>query len=471
VSVARLVATATATATATLMGIVQAAGAPGGAPAVSRRAGPAGSLLIVESNHSVPLVHVVVAARGGSAADPRHREGLTNLAAEMARRGAGGRSREELDAALDQLGATLEVHTEPDSTRFEGQVLSRNLDAFLGILGDILARPAFAPAELARSARELAAEIDELRTNDQGLCGRFFARNLYGEHPYGHPPEGLRAVLLAATADEVAAQFHRLFVGKNLIVAMSGDVEADDVAARLERKMKGLRAGPPPPENALELREPVPPRGWRVQLVDKPDRKQTQLMLGHPGVRGSDPDYLPLSVAVAAFGGPGMNARLMSELRTKRGLAYGAYMTLAQRRGVGAAAIWVLAGADKTVATLKLVLRLYVSFMENGLTDGEVEFFKRFLAGSYASEMDVPEHRLEARVAAEVAGLPADFVDSYAARLGAVTPAEVNAAIKRHVHARDLAITMVASAPVMKKLLVDAKVGDSAIDVVPFDGY
>jgi zinc protease len=352
-----------------------------------------------------------------------------------------------------------------------GQVLSRNLDAYLAILGDILARPTFAPAELGRSARELAAEIDELRTNDQALCGRFFARNLYGEHPYGHPPEGLRAVLLEATADEVAAQFHRLFVGKNLIIAMSGDVDAADVAARLERKLKGLRAGPAPPENALEVREPVAPRGWRVQLVDKPDRKQTQLMLGHPGVRGTDPDYLPLSVAAAAFGGPGMSARLMTELRTKRGLAYGAYMTLAQRHGVGAAAIWVLAGADKTVATLKLVLKLYVSFMENGLTNEEVEFFKRFLAGTYASEMDVPEHRLEARVAAEVAGLPADFVDSYGARLAAVTPAEVNAAIKRHVHARDLAITMVASAPVMKKLLVDAKVGDSAIDVVPFDGY
>ena len=47
----------------------------------------------------------------------------------------------------------------------------------------------------------------------------------------------------------------------------------------------------------------------------------------------------------------------------------------------------------------------------------------------------------------------------------------MNAAIKRRVHARDLAITMVATASVMKKLLVDAKVQESAIDVVPYDGY
>ena len=83
--------------------------------------------------------------------------------------------------------------------------------------------------------------------------------------------------------------------------------------------------------------------------------------------------------------------------------------------------------------------------------------------------MDVPEHRLAARVSAEIVGLPADFVDTYAARIDALTPAAVNAAIKRRVHARDLAITMVATASVMKKLLVDAKVQESAIDVVPYD--
>jgi hypothetical protein len=75
--------------------------------AALRLPGPAGSTLIVESNHTVPLVHVVIASRSGSAADPRHREGLTNLAAEWARRGAGGKAREEIDTALDALGATL----------------------------------------------------------------------------------------------------------------------------------------------------------------------------------------------------------------------------------------------------------------------------------------------------------------------------------------------------------------------------
>ena len=440
-------------------------------PGVTRAKGPGGSLVIVESNRTVPLVHLVVASRSGSAQDPRHREGLTNLAAEMALRGAGGKTREELDAALDALGATLEVETQPDETRFEGDVLSRNLDAYLALVADVLLRPTFAAAELARTKRELQAQIEELRTDDRALCGRFFARNVFGDHPYGHPPEGLPAAIEAVTAGEAAAHFKRHFVGRNLVIAAAGDVDAADFGARLARALKGMRDVPAPPPDALELRPPVPPHGWRIQLVDKPDRQQTQLMFGHPALRASDPDYLPLVIGLAAFGGHGMNATLMNEVRTKRGLAYGAYMTLSERRAVGAAAGWVFSGTDKTVATLKLVLKLYVSLMDWGVTTDQVVFFRNFLIGSHASEMDEPAHRLDARVSAEIAGLPEDWIDTLPARLAAVKPAAVNAALKRHVHARDLAITMVASAPGMKKLLVGSKIKESDVDVVPFDSY
>src|SRR5204863_3495472 len=125
--------------------------------------------------------------------------------------------------------------------------------------------------------------------------------------------------------------------------------EADALAATLKRAFHGLGAGPPPEANALELRAPVPPKGWRIQLVDKPDRQQTQLLFGHPAVRATDPDFLPLTLGLAAFGGHAMNATLMSEIRRRRGLAYGAYLSLTERRGTGAVTGWVFTGSDQAV--------------------------------------------------------------------------------------------------------------------------
>jgi predicted Zn-dependent peptidase len=440
-------------------------------PAPIRTAGPSGSVLIVDANRSVPLVHVVVASRSGSASDPRHRDGLTNLAAEWARRGAGGRARAETDAALDALGATLEVRTEPDSTRFEGEVLARNLEPFLALLADVIVRPTFAPAEFARTRREIEGQIEEQRNEDRELAERFFTRNLYSDHPYGHPADGTRAGLEGSRAEDAAAHFRRHFGGRNLIFALAGDVDPETVGPMLAKTFKGLDASPAPPTNPLEMRLPVPPKGWRIQLVDKPDRQQSQLLFGHPALRASDPDFIPLTVGLAAFGGHGMNATLMDQVRRKRGLAYGAYLGLHERRGTGPATGWVFSATDKTVATLKLVLKLYVAFMEKGLDAKQVAFFARFVAGTRAAEMDVPEQRLDARVNAEIAGLPLEHVDSFAQRAASVTAAEVNAAIKRRVRARDLAITMVATAAVMKPLLIGAKVQESAIDVVPYESY
>jgi zinc protease len=269
------------------------------------------------------------------------------------------------------------------------------------------------------------------------------------------------------TTDEVAAHFRKQLLGRNMIFAASGDVEPAALAGVLGRAFNGLREGPV--EKQPVLRVPVSVSGWRIQLVDKPDRQQAQIMFGHAGPPASEPDLIPLEVAFAAFGGHGMTSTLMDEVRTKRGLAYGAYLSLSERRGAGAVSGWVFSANDKVVATLKLVLKLYLSFMEKGLDPARVETFKTFLAGSYASEIDVPEHRLEARVSAELAGLPPDFVDTYADRVRAVTPEQVNAAIAKHVHARDLAITMVSTASVVRKLLVQAKIKDSAIDVVGFE--
>src|SRR5262245_19981656 len=205
----------------------------------------------------------------------------------------------------------------------------------------MIVRPNFSPAELERTRREVVGQIDELRNDDRSLAGRFFVRNLYADHPYGHPAEGIASALAAARPEEISAHFRRHFVGKNLILAFSGDVDADGLAAGLKRAFRGLAPGPAPEPNALELREPVPPQGWRIQLVDKPDRQQTQLLFGHPGVRATDPDFLPLTLGLAAFGGHAMNATMMSEIRRRRGLAYGAYLSLSEHRGPGAVTGWV----------------------------------------------------------------------------------------------------------------------------------
>lgn len=439
------------------------------APTTALTSGPAGSSIIVEESRATPLVYLMVATRSGSAADPRGKEGLTNLAGELARRGAAGRTRVEMDEAFDALGASLDVVVDPDSVRLVGHVLLDRLDDFLRLVADVITRPDFREDELERTRREILAQLDEMRNDDRTLCARYFARRLYGDHPYGRAADGTARTLARLRRDEAEARFRRIFVGRNLIFAAAGPLDTSDFQRRLAATFTNLREGPVPASPTIAA--PAAPRGWRIQIVDKPDRQQTQMMWGHSGPPASHPDFLALQLAFASFGGQGMKSTLMDEVRTKRGLAYGAYMAPIARRGPGPVRGWVFSGTDRTVITLKLVLRLYRRFMTTKISAQRVRFFQSFLARHYASEIDPPDRRLAARVAAEVQGLPRDYVETFPARLRALTAEQVNAARAKHVRAEDLAITMVTTASSMTERLVKAGVDHGAIDVVSFDDY
>lgn len=441
------------------------------APAVQSRPGPAGSLVMVETNRALPLVHVVVAVRSGSGWDPHKKEGLAHLAAATARRGAAGQSRAQLDARLDALGASLDVTVDPDSTRFEGDVLAQHLDDLLAIAADVLLHPDFTPAEVARTRRDVLAQIDEGDNDDVALGARYFERNLYGDHPCGYPPEGARASLARVRREDLRAFFNQHVVGPNVILAASGDVSAQDFALAVTRHFGALPARPAPGPNPLALREPQQPHGWRIQIVDKPDREQAQIFFGQLAVPATDPDYVPLLVLATSFGGRGMKATLMDEIRTKRSLAYGAYMTLSERLERGALSGWVQAATAKAVPTLKLALKLYVGLMEKGIDGDRLAFAKSFLTGALGTEMDDPSHRLDARVTAEIVGLPAGFVDDLPARIQAVTAAQLAAVVARRIHARDLAITIVATAATLRPRLLEAKIQPGAIDVIPYQTF
>ena len=109
-------------------------------------------MIIIEPSSALPLCHVHLALRGGSAHDPDQQPGLARIASELLRRGAGGRTRAELDAAFDALGGSFEIDADHDHVTLGGTVLARNLKYYLKLVGDLLAAPALDPGEAAAPA-------------------------------------------------------------------------------------------------------------------------------------------------------------------------------------------------------------------------------------------------------------------------------------------------------------------------------
>ena len=439
-------------------------GARGLAPAPARFDLDGGALVLVEPSHSVPLVSLVVALRSGSAADPVARSGLARIAMRMLRRGCEGLSSEQIEFQIDALGAEMAVDTSPSSVGIHAQVISRNLELFLALLTRLLGTPTFPEDELERIKRETIAEIIEARDNDRIIGQKALQRTLFAGHPYGRNPGGTTDSVAAITRSDVLAFYRRFVVQCNIVIGVAGDVTLARAPALARALVAGLPPGTPV---ADEVPEPTPSAGRRLVVVDKPERTQTQILVGTLGTSAHDEDHVSLAVANAVFGGT-FTSRLMKEVRSKRGWSYGASSRAGVDRRRQAWLMWTFPAAEDAAPCLRLMLELMERWVQGGVTPREVAFIERYLVRSYAFEIDTATKRLHQALDVELLALPADYYTRWTERVKAVTAETASAAVKARIHPADTLAVVVGTAAQVLAPLRQVVAGGEAI-VVPFD--
>lgn len=401
--------------------------------------------LLVE-NHDHPYFTFNLGVRSGSLADPPGKEGLAYLTANMLLRGTARRTQARIVEDIDLLGSMLDLSVGKEATIVRADALKRNLDGLSDILADILGASSFPESELDKLRRQTQAELKDLRNHDEYLARHFFHQALYDGHPYGRPGKGTESSLERVTRADVVAFFEGLFRTDSSFVAASGALtgaELDDLVARTLGDLPGGAA------QEAAFPAVVPARGRSLVLVDKPDRTQTQVVVGHHTVDANDPDYFPLLVANTVFGGT-FTARLSREIREKRGWSYGAYSYFSPSRRSGTFSVRFYPNNENTAAAIELALTLLEQLAEDGITEEELAFATSYLINQFPFKIDTTPKRIEQLMTGELLGWPADFLDRYMDDVGGVTLEAANAALRRHIHPRDLVITVVGTASLIR---------------------
>lgn len=424
---------------------------------------PGGAVAYLVESHELPLVDLSISLRTGSAYDPDDKRGLARLFARMLRRGAEGWGGDAIEETIDRYGAEIGVDASPSTITVHAQVIRRNLEKFMELLTALLARPTFPADELARLQRETVAEIIEARDSDRALAGAFFRKTLFGSHPYGR--RSTTKTIPAITRDDVVAFHATHCVRGNLVIGVSGDVDEADVRRLILPLVEALPEGAALPDPTPE---PAPIAGRSLLLVDKPARSQTQILLGGLGTKPSDEDHFALHVANTVFGGT-FTARLMNEVRSKRGWSYGAYSRLPIDRRRESFSMWTFPSASDAPACLALELELLESLLRDGITAPELEFAQEFLSESYAFDIDTAYKRARQSVDEELYGLPDDYHTRYVEQVRAVTLAQANEALRRRLSAEALLLVVVGTAAQIEEKIVEAIPRLASKRVVPFE--
>jgi zinc protease len=423
------------------------------------------SEVLVETSRALPLVSFSIALKTGSLLDPDGMSGATRMMTRWMRRTAGGREAHVIDAEIDALGGAFGADVSPSTLVFQGTVITRSLDGLMRIAADVLVRPGFSEAELERLRRETLAELTEALDDDRGLSRRWFRHRVFGSHPYARSVSGTPSSLARIQAGDLKALYARVVRAENLIFAFSGDIDrprAEALAAALRAE---LPSGAPPRE---EAGDPVIIPGRHLTLVDKPDRSQTQILIGGLGTHPGDEDHLALHVANTVFGGT-FTARMTQEVRAKRGWSYGAYSSLPIDRRRQAFSMWTFPKAEDAAPCIALELEMLHELRSKGITRKELLWAKKYLVRSHAFALDTASKRVGLLLDSALYDLPEGYYLDYLERIKAVTLEQANAAVVKRLSEDDLRLTVVGTASQIGDGIRAAVPGLASSEIVAFD--
>ena len=339
---------------------------------------------------------------------------------------------------------------------------------FLALLGEIVTQPSFPEREIRKLKAEVGSDILEELGQDSGLGSRWYTYTLFDGGPFGQPIEGTQPSVAAMTRAKVLAQYQRIFQGQYLLVVGTGDASPSKIEA-WANSLSIAKSSNGGSVEATKLAPPQNPPSRRMVIVDKPDRTQTQIFIGQIGTTMTSPDYFPLYLANHAFGGGSFNARLMIEIRVKRGWSYGAYSGFRFGTVPRSWTTHLFPATKDTPAALAYTYQMLRDFHDHGITQAEFDFARNSLINNAGFEYDTPAKRVENKLLERTLDLPDGFIKSTADHLAQLSLAQVNGAVQRFVAPDQMTTVVVGTADQIKDALSKASgIAVEQIAVVPY---
>lgn len=382
-----------------------------------------GLRVLVTERHDLPIVSARLVLSAGAGDVPGARPGALSFLGMMLEQGTKKRSALEISDAFEAIGAHHGAWVDWDSGGVAVRVLSDRLDEALELMADVALAPTFPEAEIERlRARRLTA-IHAEKSSPAAIAQNAVAAAVFGRaHPYGHTLTGKEDDAKKLTRAELVRAYDRLFNPHDAALVVVGDVTQASLLPKLEATFGKWRRARGPAPQTPKTPAKVAARE-RVVFVERPGA-QSQVQLVRPGVPHATKDRDAIVVANAILGGM-FSSRVNLNLREKHAYTYGARSSFAMRHGAGPFSVGAAVFADKTGASIKEIMSELDALRRDGPTPEELALAKESLRLAMPGRFETVSDVSGALADLVVYGLPLDEYERRAARIDAVTAADV----------------------------------------------
>lgn len=404
-------------------------------------------------NSEVPLMQFDIAIDGGQLLDKLDKVGAANLVARMLTEGTAKKTPQELEEAILQLGATIQVAAGTEELRISVTTLARNYQATLDLVEEMLLQPRWDETEFARVKQSVLSQIRDQEANPNAIATSHYGKLVYGK-------DDIRSRNILGTAETVNAmtiedlkQYYKANLSPSLArMHVIGALPKAAVAkslAPLSRQWKASPVALPAPTAAGA--QPAA----RVYFVDVPDAKQSVLRVGYRALAATDADFYQATVANYILGGGGFASRLTQQLREGKGYTYGIGSDFIGSKSAGPFAIYSGVRSNVTLESTQLIKQILQDYAVT-FSDADLETTKNFLIKKNARAFETSSAKLAMLDNISKYGWHANYVKDRERIVKAMTVPQIQALSKQYLDPSKMVWLVVGDAktqlPRMKEL-------------------
>lgn len=326
-----------------------------------------GLKVILQENHTSPVVALQVWVKTGSADERDDEAGMCHFIEHMIFKGTEKRKVGEMAKEIESLGGSINAYTSYDQTVYHITIASRYADIALDILSDAIQRPVFDPSEL---EKEREVVLQEIRMGEDDPSRKLFRQTMataFKLHPYGRPIIGHEKTIRAITRDQMLAFFKRWYTPDRIFFIAAGDFDLQE----MERKARALfKEFKRPPERFPERLKEVEQKEIRSKITFG-NFKETYFQMAVPITSVTHEDTPGLDVLEQILGG-GETSRLVQKVKLEKGLVHSISASAYTPKDPGLFIIGATLQAENLEKAVEEILKEINRLIQEGVTAEEL---------------------------------------------------------------------------------------------------
>jgi predicted Zn-dependent peptidase len=397
---------------------------------------PNGMKLTMVRYGVVPKVSVSLRIETGNIDEGPDEIQLSALTADMLLEGTATRSAQDISRQAAEMGGTLNAGSTDDNVVVGGEALSENGERFLALVADVVLRPRFAEADVARLRANRVRDNAIALSQPGQIVREKFRQMVFGDHPYARI-FGSEAMVSSYTAEKVRGFHGRNYGARRAHLYVSGVFDPVRMERAVRAAFGGWAAGSPPTRNP-----PTPVTHRQLELIDRPDAVQSSFRVGLPVIDPTSPDWIRLSVTDAILGGA-FGSRITSNIREDKGYTYSPFSFVGAWPKAG---VW-LEVADVTTnvtgASLKEIFYEIDRLRTEAPPEVELTGIKNNMVGLFTIQNSSRNGLINQLQFVDQYGLGDAYVAGYVKNVLAVTPEQVRAMAAKYLDPSRMTIAVV----------------------------